>query len=79
MNRGLVLGGCGGGLFVEFVGEVGVEAFDEMAVGVHGDDDGAVSESGRSYVRWLYGSPARYPGGRCPFWGAFGAQRLTKS
>ncbi len=46
MNRGLVLGGCGGGLFVEFVGEVGVEAFHEMAVGVHGDDDGAVSESG---------------------------------
>ena len=41
MNRGLVLGGCGGGLFVEFVGEVGVEAFHEMAVGVHGDDDGA--------------------------------------
>ncbi len=46
MNRGLVLGGRGGGLLVEFVGEVGVEAFYEMAVGVHGDDDGTVSESG---------------------------------
>ncbi len=52
MNRGLVLGGCGGGLLVEFVGEVGVEAFHEMAVGVHGDDDGAVSESDWMALGW---------------------------
>ena len=38
--------------FVGEVGEVGVEAFYEMAVGVHGDDDGTVSESGWMALGW---------------------------